>query len=385
MRVEDKMLKPAIPEYTRYPREFITYKWFRPILTVLLFYIFYTIFDTVLFLGVIYAPGSDFEGLMNMISGGYDTMDVATAPGVIINLGGTALMIPALALANLIAGGRTFKSYESSRGGWDFGIFFKCLLIAAVVIGIPIVCDEVFHYGKMNENTFPLAGVILLTILGPMQCIAEEYAFRAILMQTFGSWFKYVPISIILSAGVFCAMHPYNIIGVIEIFISGCMFGIAAWAARGIEASAAMHIVNNMAIFYCVGIGFGEISSEVDIRDLIISFTIEGVYVAVILLCRKRGMFDKVKKNDAAEWNAKVMAKRARRAAGGYVQVPQGYQMPPQGYQAPQQAPQGYQVPLQGYQAPQQAPQQYPQGYQVPQGYQAPPQDGSDGSNGNGR
>ena len=302
-----------IPDYVKYPREFITYRWFRPILTFILFILFYIIFDVILLIAVGVATNT--QNVLDLAAGGYDSLDVSTPAGALINLGGTAVMIPALALANLIAGGRTFKSYESSRGGWNYSIFFKCLLIAIVTVSVPIALDEVFHYGRMADNKFTLLGVLVLTLVCPMQCIAEEFVFRGLIMQTFGSWFRITPLAILISAAGFAAVHPYNAIGVAEIFISGCMFCIAAWAGRGIEVSSALHVANNMAIFYCVGLGFGEITSQVEIRDLILGFAIDALYVGVILYCRKRGMFDKVKKNDAAEWNAKAEAKRARKAA----------------------------------------------------------------------
>ena len=68
---------------------------------------------------------------------------------------------------------------------------------------------------------FTLVGFAVVTILGPLQCIAEEYAFRGLLMQTLGSWFRLPIIAVIIQAVVFAVMHPYNTIGQIGILSSG--------------------------------------------------------------------------------------------------------------------------------------------------------------------
>jgi membrane protease YdiL (CAAX protease family) len=303
----------SVPDYTSYPREFTTYRWFRPIITGVLFIVFNFIFQVVLILALSFASGDGFTRILEISSGGYDSFDVHTALGVLVTLGSAAVMIPALALANRISGGRTFRSYSSSRGGWDYQLFFRCLAIALIVIAVPVAVYYIFVYGRVNPVMFTLPGIILLTILGPMQCIAEEYAFRGILMQTVGSWIKFPPLAIVLSAAVFASMHPYNKIGVAEIFISGCIFGFVAWRGHGIEVSSALHIANNMAIFYCVGFGFGQIKSEETVGECAFSVVIYVIYAAVIFFLSKKGFFDKVKRNDAAEWNARVTAKQAEK------------------------------------------------------------------------
>lgn len=312
---QDDDEEPAIPDYTKYPREFITYRWYRPIITSALFVVIYIGFCVALLIGVSHWQGGDLSAVFEMIKGGYDSFDAYTTLGAIVSLGNVALMIPALAIANKIAGGRTFKSYGSSRGGWSFGIFFKCLLLAFLFVAIPVAVDEIFFEQGSGVFRFTKEGLILLTILGPMQCIAEEYVFRGLLLQTFGSWFRFPPLAILLSSAAFAGMHPYNRLGVIDVFITGLTFCIITWLSHGIEASSAMHIANNMAIFYCVGAGYGEIGTNVDQRSLIFSAAISAVFLIVIIFCKVFGMFEVRKKNDAEKWNAKVEAKRAKKAA----------------------------------------------------------------------
>ena len=306
----------AIAEYTTFPKRFISYRWFKPILVALVV--------TVLFIAlaiplVALASLADYVGGTNVLMSmgyGYDDLDTYTAAGAIVSLGGIAIMIPALALAALIVRDRPFSSYSSSRGGWDFRVFFKCLGVAAVTVALPILIFSLASEGVTGPVKFTVVGFILCTVLGPLQCIAEEYLFRGLLLQTFGSWFRFPAIAIALSALVFASQHPYDLTGVIEIFLTGVAFGVIVWYTKGLEASSALHIANNMTIFYCTGFGVGAISSEVDIVSTIFSLSVVTVYILVLVfLGGKRGWFGHVKRDIVTPYNAKVQMKRDQKAA----------------------------------------------------------------------
>ncbi|MBR5642404.1 MAG: CPBP family intramembrane metalloprotease [Firmicutes bacterium] len=297
-------------EYPTYPRRFLSYRWFKPILVALIFGVIY--FGATIALvaaGAIATGGFNF---VQNIAGGYDTMEVSTAQGALLNLGSLAIAIPILALAALIMRDRPFSSYSSARGGWDWGLFAKLMLIAFIVCGVPILVLELIDPYPFN-NQFTAAGFILLTILGPLQCVAEEYIFRGLLMQTFGGWFRIPVIAVILQAAIFMSMHPYNMVGRLTILATGCAMGLMAWISRGIEASSAIHIVNNMVSFYLAGFGLSPLSSEISVEGLLVTVAIDAVYVLVLLYLRRKGWFDRIKKDDVAEFNAKVEAKYAKK------------------------------------------------------------------------
>ena len=301
-----------------YGRQFAAYRWFKPIIVGLLFAFFYLILAVILAFGMQvvlgYSTGGA-SGISDFISTGYDDFNITDWQGALLNLGVVAVMIPALFIARLIVRDRPFTSYSSARGGWSNRVFFTCLLVSIVCIAIPIVVHELMQ-GRSFVNKFTLASFIVLTIIGPLQCIAEEYIFRGLLMQTLGSWVRIPVIAVILQSLVFVAMHPYNMIGKAEIFISGIMFGLAAWIGRGIEASSALHIANNMTTFYLVGLNLSEIGSEVEVESLIFSAVIYTLYVAVIyIISRKTKLFDRIKKEDAAAFNEKYVTKKRKKAA----------------------------------------------------------------------
>ena len=302
-------------EYPTYPRRFISYRWFKPILVALLFGVLYLGATFVMVLVAAVNQGG-LESVMK-IAGGYDSMDIASAPGILLNLGSLAIAIPLLALTALIVRDRPFSSYSSARGGWNWGVFGRMMLLAAAVCGLPNLVWILLDHGPVN-NQFTIATFLLLTLMGPLQCIAEEYLFRGLLMQTFGGWFRIPVIAVILQALIFMSMHPYNLTGKLTILATGCMMGLMAWISRGIEASSAIHIVNNMIAFYADGLGLGTIGSQVSVVDLIVTLIIDVVYVLLLLHLRKKGFFDRIKRDDAAEFNAKVGPKYAKKNAKDY-------------------------------------------------------------------
>jgi membrane protease YdiL (CAAX protease family) len=245
-------------------------------------------------------------------------MDLANPWQSVMSLGSIAAMIPALWLASGIVRDRPFSSYSSARGGWSSKVFWKAFPVAFVCISVPILIDELVYKHNIDnfQMKFTLASFAVVTILGPLQCIAEEYAFRGLLMQTFGSWFRLPIIAVILQSVIFALMHPYNTIGQIGIFVSGCVFAFSAWTGRGIEVSSAYHIANNMTIFYMQGMNLATIESNTTMHDLLLEICTGVVFVILIfIISKKTSWFSRMKKDDAAAWNQKIDDKLARKEA----------------------------------------------------------------------
>ena len=310
--------------YPVYGRQFKSYKWYKPVIVGVLFFIFYLLFAGLLMAGMVFIAGQGatpdvlIERLKSMFANSYDDMELADAMQSIVSLGSVAVMIPALWLASAIVRDRPFSSYSSSRGGWSSKVFWRTFPVAFVCIGIPIIIDNLFYYHNLGnfQMKFTLASFAVVTILGPLQCIAEEYLFRGLLMQTFGSWFRLPIIAVILQSVIFALMHPYNTIGQIGIFVSGCVFALSAWIGRGIEISSAYHIVNNMTIFYMQGMNLATIESNSTMHDLLLESCTGVVFVLLIfIISRRHNWFNKIRHDDAAAWNGRIDAKIAKKEA----------------------------------------------------------------------
>lgn len=310
--------------YPIYGRQFKTYRWYKPIIVTLLFVLFYTILTVALYVGIMVAinggtfPHSVHDIPGNVFSFSYDTMDLANMWQSAVSLGGVAMMIPALWLASLIVHDRPFSSYSSSRGGWSSKVFWKAMPIAFICASVPIAVNELYfnHHLQDFHMGFTAASLVVVTVLGPLQCIAEEYVFRGLLTQTLGSWFRIPIVAIVLQAALFALAHPYDTLGKIGIFITGMVFGLAAWIGRGIEVSSAFHICNNMTIFYLQGLNMAAISTATTMKEFILDACMGAAYVLLIFIAsRRHNWFSKVRHDDAAAWNGRYEEKIARKEA----------------------------------------------------------------------
>lgn len=307
-----------VRDYLSYPKQFLPYKWYKPLLVTLLGGAFFFVFTVVLsIIGFVLAVSQGYspQSFMASLTGGYDGFDAYSPVGAIMSLGSITCFIPTLLLSNRIVNSRPFSSYSSSRGGFNFVEFFKCMVVALIVLGLPIIIASLIYDEKTGVNKFTVFGFIICTILGPLQCVAEEYVFRGHLMQMFGSWIKFPVIPVILQTIFFAMLHPYNIAGVISVAVLGLILGFCTYFTKGLEASSALHIVNNMVAFYLTGFGIGGISKDVEIAPTILVAVCALIYLAFMIFASKKlGWFSKVKKDDVAEFNAKIEARRQAKA-----------------------------------------------------------------------
>ncbi|MBQ8947330.1 MAG: hypothetical protein IJ058_11030 [Lachnospiraceae bacterium] len=128
-----------IPGYVTYPTCFKKYKWYRPLVVLLTTVLIWFAFQfMVAIAGIIMylVSGTTLTEILEMLSGGYDTIDTYSAPGAVLLLGSVATVIPSLIIAAYMIDYRPFHSYSSSRGGWNMKVFLKCLIPAFAVYGI---------------------------------------------------------------------------------------------------------------------------------------------------------------------------------------------------------------------------------------------------------
>ena len=283
-----------ISDYITFPRSFENYKWYKPILVFIVGLILLLIFQLIVVLA--FCAVYDWNFIMQIVDGGYEVLN--TEVGEIFTDLGVIIMIPALYLATKIVKDRPFSSYASSRGGWNFKLYLKALIIPFVLFLIFQAIDIVIG-GPKGSNHFTISFFIISLILVPLQCIAEEYVFRGFFMQTLGSWIKIPVLAIIIQAIIFASVHGYNSIGNVEIFFSGLIFGFFAWKTNGIEVSSAIHTANNFTISLFVMFGLSSASSSAQLNDAIITI------VFYIILCvlmyyigKKTDWFGEIKQSE---------------------------------------------------------------------------------------
>ena len=278
-------------EYITFPRTFEKYKWYKPILVLILGLVIMVILQGII--TVIFGGIYGWDIIISILNGGYEVLN--TEMGEIFTDLGVIIMIPSLYLASKIIKDRPFSSYASSRGGWNYKLYFKALVIPFIMY---IIFGAIDFAIKGPEGTahFSWTFLILTLILVPLQCIAEEYVFRGLFMQTFGSWFKIPIVAVILQAIVFALCHAYNSLGIIEVFISGLFFGFIAWKTNGIEVSSAVHSVNNFTISLFVMLGIHSSTSSPTLTDAVTSIVFLIIlYSVVYYVGKKTDWFGEIK------------------------------------------------------------------------------------------
>ena len=287
-------------EYTTYPRRFNAYRWYKPLLVGLLM----LLFDAILSLGLIDLLTKALFGTM-VSSTGYDDMDFFSAAGAFNNGAAAAAVIPCLILAALIVKDRPVSSYFSSMGGWRWNVFLKTLAAAVVFLGIPTIILHLVQ-GRTCDIRFTVGGFIILTLLAPLQGVAEELTYRSYIVQTVSSWFRLPVIGIIVQVLIFTAVHPYNFIGRVEIAVSAVIYALIVVHTKGLESSSALHIANNMSEIYIVGLGFGSITAEQTVPDAAFNLFFKILFFLFILYAAKKlHWFDEVRRDDVEKFNAK--------------------------------------------------------------------------------
>lgn len=290
-------MKQDTTNYVSFTCNFAKYRWFKPLLTGLLCVVFYLIFTIVIgaIVGIYAGLTGDYESIQAIAAAGagYDAFDAYSVGGALLTLGGIAVGIPALILANLCTRWRPFSSYVSTSGKFKVGDFFKYILLALVIIGIPNAVFVLIEDPVFGPVHFTVAGFILCLILGPLQCAAEEFVFRGLEMQALGGWFKTPLLAVVLQAVPFMLAHPYNIWGKLEVLFTGIVLGLLAYLTNGLEASIALHIVNNMVLFIMNGFGFESIQTEVPPSSFFTVVVFESVLVAGVLFFQKKGWVSK--------------------------------------------------------------------------------------------
>ena len=278
-------------EYTTFPRVFVTYAWFKPLLVALLTAVFTLMISGITLLIVLLWLGD--PGLMGEVLTNSTSAYFYSGPGLLIAAGGVAGFLPALALAERIVRGRPFSSYSSSRGGWNWAAFVKCLVLAAIVFGAEVVAMAfgMPDAGADGINKFTIIGAVICIVVVPLQAAAEEYIYRGLLMQAIGSWTKLPALAVVLSAIVFGISHSYDVLGITAVGIEGLGFAFLAWYSRGLEASSAAHAANNLSVFIFSGLGLGSGGSG-GIEMVLISSGVMLLYCAcIVLLDRKFNWF----------------------------------------------------------------------------------------------
>jgi membrane protease YdiL (CAAX protease family) len=297
--------------YHRLYRAQPTYRWWRPLLAVVLTAVFFLgvsiLLAVPLFIVLFATNAIDFLGpdatdeLTTLIS-----PDMARPWTLLFGLGSVILVLPFVPLALRIAGIRPAGVRVNILHSVLFGLRWRWLLVAflpaAVVwfatfagqIGIGLALGEQLLPFSTDVPTY-LLSVLIVLLLVPVQAATEEYLYRGVLLQSVGAWVRWAPVTIIVSAVLFGVSHAYDGWGILTVMVMGVGFAVVTIRTGGLEAGIAMHTVNNVAAFVVTGTGmFGPTGITEDtggLPGLLAQVVTVGLWMAgVEWLARRHGI-----------------------------------------------------------------------------------------------
>ena len=165
-------------------------------------------------------------------------------------------VIPAIFIARLITNFKPVGLIHSIAGRmrWSYlGVFlgFGFLIFGLYSVGFAALDGSLTTQNSvhpLNSGMFWLYIVLILLIV-PFQCYAEELLFRGYLMQTVGRWLKNPAWAIIIPAPIFMVLHGYGLWGLLSVLTMALIAGFLCWYTGGLEAGIGLHIANNVSIF----------------------------------------------------------------------------------------------------------------------------------------
>ena len=165
-------------------------------------------------------------------------------------------VIPAIFIARLTTNFKPLGLIHSIAGRmrWSYlGVFlgFGFLIFGLYYVGFATLDGSLTTQNSvhpLNSGMFWLYIVLILLIV-PFQCYAEELLFRGYLMQTVGRWLKNPVWAIIIPAPIFMVLHGYGLWGLLSVLTMALIAGFLCWYTGGLEAGIGLHIANNVSIF----------------------------------------------------------------------------------------------------------------------------------------
>jgi membrane protease YdiL (CAAX protease family) len=209
-------------------------------------------------------------GATSQLTALFGVVDAGDPLSVSVGLIGVATLLPATLLGYLIVGLRPLTVLRSVqfriRWKWLGWCLLPALAITAAATLVELLIFPVFFGGAIVPPTIPLGTFLICTaiilVVTPIQAAAEEFAFRGLVTQLFGSWIRPVWLVIPLAAIPFAAAHTqYLGWATADVAFFALTASFVTWRTGGIEAGIALHAVNNTVAFLILATSLGGTTS----------------------------------------------------------------------------------------------------------------------------
>jgi uncharacterized protein len=269
------------------------WRWWRPLLGLLLVVVVYTVAATVVLLAALLTGAFPDLQLLDLVD-----------PGVLLitNLS-LIVAIPIVWLAWVAAHGMAPGWSSSVRARLRWRLFLPFTLLSLPTLGAGILVTLLLGFllegGEVTGPSSSYLWLVLVVVLTtPLQSAAEEYVFRGYLSQAIAGWIRApqagAVLAALLSALLFAAAHgPQDPLTFLDRFAFGLAASAVVWLTGGLEAAIVLHAVNNVLVFVLAGaLGEGvateEVPAGIGIGFAVLSLVSMAAYVAVVARSRHR-------------------------------------------------------------------------------------------------
>ncbi|MFF9087549.1 CPBP family intramembrane glutamic endopeptidase [Streptomyces sp. NPDC014991] len=236
--------------YHRLARLSPRHRWWRPLLGTLVAAVTYLL--TMVLLAVLLAALGAALGYPEDADGWPEFGPVSSTA---MDLLAIATGIPVVLLTVRWIGRRPAGTVSSVTGRLRLRWLTRCLLTAVPVLGL--ATGGMLLLPADGEPAAQWAGwpvfgraLAMLVVLVPLQAAAEEYVFRGWLTQTAGAFVRSPWAALLPQAVLFAAAHGWGTPwGFADLVAFGVAAGWLTWRTGGLEASIALHAVNNLLAF----------------------------------------------------------------------------------------------------------------------------------------
>lgn len=253
-----------------------TYRWWRPLVLVVVTAVFFVGVSLLLSIPVLVAVLA--SGTLDLSDADVATQqlveqitpDTANPITLVFGLGSIAIVIFLVPLAQRIAGirpaGVRVNLLHSVTTRLRLGWFGEALALSLVVwiatvavqVGIGAAAGEPLLGFTADPATYVVALLVVLALV-PIQAATEEYLYRGVLMQAIGAWIRPqlvgAVVAVVVSTVLFAFSHAYDAWGIVQVGIFGAAAAIATLRTGGLEAAIGLHVVNNIGSFVITGTG----------------------------------------------------------------------------------------------------------------------------------
>jgi membrane protease YdiL (CAAX protease family) len=272
-------------EYHQLLRGVARYRWWKPLVALLLALIYYLTLSVLFLLPIGVFVGITQAGEISPTDlQAFAVIDTQNPISVLIALGSISLMIPAVWLAMLSTGLRPFSRVWSValriRWRWIGRTILPAFLALLVINGVATGVGMLLAATSISADPAPVSPNIDLTlalwslaivlVLVPIQATAEEVVYRGVFMQSLGAWLGGVKgnsgrarmlrgpwIPILLPALLFGFSHIYDLWGFLAVTAMAVAAGWLCWRTGGLEAAISLHVINNLVAFSFMAFALG--------------------------------------------------------------------------------------------------------------------------------